>query len=447
MQGKGDLVVWASMESIINNPEMQKYRRSFEAGQAIFWEGDDSTDLHILISGELNVLKGDKVIAHMDVPGTIFGEMSFLLGGKRTATIKTLGKSEVLTVPQEDIKLLRQQYPDITGEISRLLAERLDHASQVVYGLRQFCDQLPDAVVLTDDEDRIISMNQAAKSLYGYGFSQLQGKRLEEIYEDPQAFLAFEKAARSGKEVRERALAINHPQKGRRWVSLSMNSLYDARKNFKGLLALGRDVTSSRNTKKRFQRTLLLMVPAMLIFGGYITMQALDFSLPGRESAQVEARKNELQTRLAKDFFMLKAQLLDYYDPSDQAATHAKLQKFLTLQDKKTMPYSAIILLDQDKRVFDAVTIKGQNDAASMIGNTYARLNFEGRPDSLHKVLNVYRREVGQPSSHRVLEMAFEVKRKGQTLGWIVFQMDMDLLKKHKQLNEAALKNFRFQEP
>jgi CRP/FNR family cyclic AMP-dependent transcriptional regulator len=151
------------MESIINNPQMQKYRQSFEPGQVVFWEGDQTRDLHVLISGEINVLKGDKVIAHMDQPGTIFGEMSFLLGGRRTASIKALTKVEVLAIPQEDLAELRQQYPDITEEISRHLAERLEHASQVVYGLREFCDQMPDAVVLTDSEGRVISLNWAAK--------------------------------------------------------------------------------------------------------------------------------------------------------------------------------------------------------------------------------------------------------------------------------------------
>lgn len=436
-----------SMESIVNNPQMQKYRQSFEPGQIIFWEGDNTRDLHILISGEMNVLKGDKVIAHMDQPGTIFGEMSFLLGGKRTASIKALSKVDVLAIPQEDLDDLRRQYPHMTEEISRHLAERLEYASQVVYGLREFCDQMPDAVVLTDSDGQVISLNRAAKDLYGSGFSELQGKPLSGIYENPQAFITHSQTAQAGKEVREQVLAINHPQKGRRWVSLSMSSLYDARQNFKGLLILGRDVTSSRNTKKRFRQTLLLMVPALLLFGGYATLRALDAPLLGKGTIQVQAQKHELQTMLAKDFFMLKAQLLDYSDPPDQKATNAKLQKFVNMQDKKTTPYSAIILLDHNKLVFDAVTIKGNGDAASMIGNTYARLNFQGRPESLHKVLSVYRRDVGQSSSYNVVEMAFEVKREGQTLGWIVFKMDMDMLEKAFELDESALKEFVFKEP
>lgn len=435
------------MESIINNPQMEKYRRSFEPGQVIFWEGDDSSDLHILISGEVNVLKGDKVIAHMDEPGTIFGEMSFLLGGKRTATIKALGKVDALTVPQEDIKALREQYPDMTEEISRHLAERLDHASQVVYGLREFSDQLPDAVVLTDHNGRIISMNKAAKKLYGRNFSQLQGKHLAELFADPDALHGFKQAAQSGKEVREQVLPITHPQKGRRWLSLSMNSLFDARHNFKGLLALGRDVTASHKTKKSFQRTLLVLVPLLLGFVSYIALDALDIHFFQQNGQQAELQKHELQTQLAKDFFMLKAQLMDFFDPPDEAGTRTKLRKFVDMQDKAAMPYSAIILLDRNKRVFDAVIIKGGDDAQSMIGNTYARLKFQGDPESLHKVLNVYRREMGQSSSYNVLEMAFEVKHNDQSLGWIVFTMDMDMLDKVFKLDKEALEEFVFQEP
>jgi hypothetical protein len=270
---------------------------------------------------------------------------------------------------------------------------------------------------------------------------------LAELYEEPGAFSDLAKSARQGKEVREQVLAINHPQKGKRWVSLSMNTLYDARQNFKGLLTLGRDVTSSRNTKRRFRQTLLVMIPALLLFGGYIALQAMDSPWLGKAAVLAGSQKHELQTLLAKDFFMLKAQLLDSAGPPDKEAIHAKLQKFVAMQDTKTLPYSAIILLDDEKRVYDALTIKGKGDAASMIGSTYARLNFLGRPDSLHKVLNVYRRDVGQGSSYRVVEMAFEVKRGGKTLGWIVFQMDMDMLEKAFELDEDALKEFVFREP
>ena len=67
------------LEKIINNPELLQYMVSFEAGQIIFTEGDESEDLFILISGELEILKGNKKISEINRPGELFGEMSVLL--------------------------------------------------------------------------------------------------------------------------------------------------------------------------------------------------------------------------------------------------------------------------------------------------------------------------------------------------------------------------------
>ncbi|KMY66092.1 hypothetical protein AAU61_19280 [Desulfocarbo indianensis] len=435
------------MKKIIDNPELQKYRQRFDPGQAIFWEGEESRDLFILVSGELNVLKGDKVIAHIDEPGTIFGELSFLLGGRRTATIKALGVAEVLAIPHEELKSLHQQFPGMAEEISRVLAERLDQASQVVYGLREFCDQLPDAVVLSDDEGRIISLNRAAVELYGRDYAHLRGTLLEELYEDANVFKELSEAARTGRPVRETTLAINHPLKGRRWISLSMNSLLDGRKNFQGFLTLGRDITASHKSRQRFQRIFWVLLPVFLLLGGYAILDVLDVSFLAKDGVTIASQKHEVQNLLAKDFFMLKSLLKDQFRPANREASHPLLLKFQALQDKKTSPYQAVILLDRNKRVFDAVIIKGRGDAESMLGNTYSRIEFQGRADSLHRVLSGYRRDAGQASSYRAVEMAFKVKQGEAVIGWIVFQMDMEMLNQQTNLDEEALKGFLFVEP
>ncbi len=435
------------MEKLINNPRMRKYARRFERGQALFWEGEESRELFILVSGELNVLKGDKVIAHMDQPGTIFGEMSFLLGGKRTATVRALSQVEVLVIPQEDIEELGREYPDMAQEITKLLAERLDQTSQVVYGLREFCDQLPDAVVLTDPEGKVLSLNRAARELYGRDYAQLRDMSLADIYEEPQAFRDLQAAVQKGQEVREKVLAIEHPRKGRRWLSLSMNALVDTRQKFQGVMILGRDVTTTRKLKRRLRLTMRFLVPALVVLGLYFagTLLGMPYFLQGYEQAEVP--RHELRNQLAKDFFLLHSMLDKHFAPPDRAATHPLLQKFVAIQEKKAIPYSALILLDKDKRVFDALVVKGGADADSMLGNTYARLHFQGRPDSVHKVLTGYRKDASHPSSYRVVELAFAVGDRDQPRGWIVFQMDMDMLRQVYKLDEEALKKFRFQSP
>ena len=63
---------------------------SFQTGKTLFLEGDDTQDVYFLVSGKLAILKGRKRIAELSDEGSVFGEMSFLLGEKRTATVKAV---------------------------------------------------------------------------------------------------------------------------------------------------------------------------------------------------------------------------------------------------------------------------------------------------------------------------------------------------------------------
>ena len=53
------------LEEIIDNPAVGHYLTTFGKGTAIFLEGDPSQDLYILVSGQLDVLKGKKKISEM----------------------------------------------------------------------------------------------------------------------------------------------------------------------------------------------------------------------------------------------------------------------------------------------------------------------------------------------------------------------------------------------
>ena len=51
------------IDQIINNPELEKYAANIRAGQTIFLEGDESQDLYILVSGKVDIIKGNTKIA------------------------------------------------------------------------------------------------------------------------------------------------------------------------------------------------------------------------------------------------------------------------------------------------------------------------------------------------------------------------------------------------
>ena len=116
---------------VINNPKAGRYLKRFAPGIFVFRENDDSQDLYFLVSGELEVLKGSRVISKITEPGTLFGEMSFLLGGKRTASVKASLETETVQVPRDQISAFMREFPSAALEMSRLMARRLDKTTRV----------------------------------------------------------------------------------------------------------------------------------------------------------------------------------------------------------------------------------------------------------------------------------------------------------------------------
>lgn len=96
----------------------------FRKGEMIAREGDPGRDILILIDGKVGVFKGDVKIAEFGDEGTILGEMSMILDRPRTATIKALEDSHVMTL-KADVYELMNRYPDIFKKIIKNLAERL----------------------------------------------------------------------------------------------------------------------------------------------------------------------------------------------------------------------------------------------------------------------------------------------------------------------------------
>jgi PAS domain S-box-containing protein len=426
------------IDEIINNPDLAKYLIPFTSGQTIFLEGDDSQDLYILVAGQVEIFKGDKKIRDITQEGSVFGEVSFFLGDRRTASVKAKTEVEVICIPKEEIKLFLEECPSAGSEIIRRLSQWLTEATQMLYGLKELCDQLPDAVIMTDKEGRILVWNAAAEKLYGRDWPQMRDTNVDEIYVKPDEYKNFLKEVQTRYSAREKVFDIKHPRKGIRCISTSFTVLYDGHHNFQGVLSLGRDVT---------KRAFFWLISAFVLISFLTATIFLGYPYYSKGHQAADLRQNELSNLLAKDYFLLNSWLADPLGGHNTEAPSQVMQQFFNIQQTTAIPYTGLVLLDKDKKVVNAYSTKSDISAGDMTGNSYAAIEFQGSEDSLHKVLTVYRTEKDHPMGKKGTEIAFELYKDKTFVGWLVFQMDMDSLTDTYGIDVKNLKNLQFDKP
>jgi PAS domain S-box-containing protein len=435
------------IDEIINNPDLAKYLISIASGQTIFLEGDDSQDLYILVAGQVEIFKGDKKIRVITEEGSVFGEVSFFLGDRRTASVKAKTKVEVIRIPKEEVTLFLKECPTAGPEIIRHLSQWLSETTQMLHGLKEVCDQLPDAVIMTDKEGRILVWNSAAERLYGRDWSRMRDTNVDEIYAHPDKYKNFLKEVQIRYSATEKIFDIKHPQKGIRCISTSFTVLYDGHHNFQGVLSLGRDVTATKKLEKKYKRAFFWLISAFILIGLLTATIFLGYPYYSKGHHAVNLRQKELGNLLAKDYFMLNSWLADQLGGQNTEAISRVMEQFFNIQQTTVIPYTGLVLLDKDRKVVKAYSTKADISAGVMTGSSYAAIEFQGSEDSLHKVLTVYRSEKDHPMGKKGIEIAFELYKDKAFMGWLVFQMDMDSLKDTYDIDDKNLKKLQFDKP
>ncbi|MFW6031228.1 MAG: cyclic nucleotide-binding domain-containing protein [Myxococcota bacterium] len=102
--------------------------RLYAPDEVIIREGRSGHELFILERGEVRVLIGESEKSRVEVarlePGSFFGEMSFMTGAPRRATVRATEETEVIVLDKDALQPLLEQSPELATHISRKLAER-----------------------------------------------------------------------------------------------------------------------------------------------------------------------------------------------------------------------------------------------------------------------------------------------------------------------------------
>lgn len=104
-------------------------RRRHDGGSTIFSEGEPGDEVLIVQSGAVELYTtsdtGERIVLGHVEPGEVFGEISLLDGGPRTANALAVEPTEVLTLDREALMHVVQKHPHIAIDLLAVMGKRL----------------------------------------------------------------------------------------------------------------------------------------------------------------------------------------------------------------------------------------------------------------------------------------------------------------------------------
>ncbi len=131
MQNQGNSLASIEVFQDITNAEIQLIEnkctwRSFAAQQQIIERISDSKDVYFIMNGTVRVVNyslSGKEISFEDISnGALFGELSAIDGGERSANVIAISDTVVAIMPPDIFKKMLAEYPNIASRLMKRLA-------------------------------------------------------------------------------------------------------------------------------------------------------------------------------------------------------------------------------------------------------------------------------------------------------------------------------------
>jgi CRP-like cAMP-binding protein len=95
------------------------------AGTVLTKEGDFGFAMFAIVEGAADVIQGGQVIRSLG-PGSVFGEIAVLSGGRRTATVVATAPTKLITVLNRDVWRLERDTPAVGESLRATIADCLE---------------------------------------------------------------------------------------------------------------------------------------------------------------------------------------------------------------------------------------------------------------------------------------------------------------------------------
>lgn len=113
---------------------------SVAAGDVLIEEGSQSGHMWVLRSGSVTIERDGVPFARIDAPGSVFGEMSWVLDKPATATVRAASDIDVFRIDDPESFFLADR-PAAALSVLRMTAARLDGLTQYLVDVKaQFAD-------------------------------------------------------------------------------------------------------------------------------------------------------------------------------------------------------------------------------------------------------------------------------------------------------------------
>ena len=98
--------------------------REVQAGSGVTTLDDNTTSVYLVEQGAADVISDGGEVVQSLGPGDIFGEISLLLTGQRTATVVARTPMRLLSLADQDFQRIRAGVPEFERALRRLGFER-----------------------------------------------------------------------------------------------------------------------------------------------------------------------------------------------------------------------------------------------------------------------------------------------------------------------------------
>ena len=141
--------------------------KAYDEGQTVVREGDRGDELFIVLSGQVQVSRGDQVLSDVG-PGEHFGEMALIRSMPRSATVTATEPSELIALRRADFfEILRKEHElavKLLWQFLGVLADRLDQTSRDLSTAREelAAEDITDAIFPEEEVTSPFSMARPA---------------------------------------------------------------------------------------------------------------------------------------------------------------------------------------------------------------------------------------------------------------------------------------------